>query len=370
MKLLHLIRFLAAMAATLTASVALAAGNTSRVRVLSMNTWAVPWISPSRSVRVAAIADGVARHQPDIVALQELWTEDDADVVRAGLARRGYSHEVWYQPSSVGSFQSAGLLIASRWPLSEARFVPFRAGSVPHTPWHLDWMTRKGVAVVIANVAGFRLAVANAHFQSDYRTGDYEPVRVAQAATLLSAVGQVSADALVLAADFNAGATAMSSRLLTEAGLIRARASDIDDVALRANATRSRIVSVRSLKPWNVRVDGGATVPISDHPVIVAELELSPARIQARRPGALDEPVRFLSNAVRTTRFQRWVALAVGCAFGVGLAALGRRRRSKRRKIGLVACTIGMAWAAYFGLFYATQRIASLEAARATLTTL
>src|SRR5262245_10693130 len=89
------------------------------LRVVTFNVWAVPWISDQREARVQRVGQAIANLHPDVVALQEVWTDDDARVIEASLKNSGLQHVRSFASSSAVGFGSTGLLIASVYPLAD-----------------------------------------------------------------------------------------------------------------------------------------------------------------------------------------------------------------------------------------------------------
>src|SRR5687768_9165156 len=121
---------------------AFAEGDRFRLRVLTYNVWGVPVITPLRTERMTRIPAKIAELRPDVVAIQEAWTEEDAAILIEGLAQAGLTYTERHSPEWP---DQNGLLIASRYPMRDFHFVRYSQGRHPHVPWHVDYMSGKGV---------------------------------------------------------------------------------------------------------------------------------------------------------------------------------------------------------------------------------
>lgn len=97
------------------------------------------------------------RLAPDIIGLTEVWDRDHAGTFTGGLRA---SHPYAATDGS-SSGQGSGLLLLSRHPLSQARFVGFRTLSGS------DKMASKGFIVATVAVGGTDLRVVLTHTQAD-----------------------------------------------------------------------------------------------------------------------------------------------------------------------------------------------------------
>lgn len=246
--------------------------DTLTLRVLTYNVWGVPMIAPLRPERMARIGPAVAELAPDLVALQEVWTDEDAAILSEGLKRAGLSHiERFVQDWP----DDSGLMIASRYPIEKVHFSRYRQGRHPHLPWHVDYMAGKGIARVTVRTPIGEVDFAATHLQAGYGSNDYLFVQMGQA---LQAAEQVAGGAspLILAGDINSPHDGIPSRLL--AARARLRSTDpnagIDQILYRGGRTIS--VELGEVQPAMTEVVdlGSAVMPLSDHPAVLAELHL------------------------------------------------------------------------------------------------
>ena len=120
------------------------------VRFLTLNCWCLPeTIAPAtkrRSARLAAALAGLAAapNAPDVIALQECFTQRSVDTFAAALAPH-YPHFALAPRGAPGAGRccaavgrfclcclprgtcpvGCGLVLASRWPIADARFLPY-----------------------------------------------------------------------------------------------------------------------------------------------------------------------------------------------------------------------------------------------------
>ncbi|HEX6764276.1 MAG TPA: GIY-YIG nuclease family protein, partial [Polyangiaceae bacterium] len=297
-----------------------------KLRVLTWNVWGVPVITSHLDERLAAVPDAVLGLEPDVVFFQELWTAKHAESVARRLSGRGFR--------DVRRFESTegvtGLVVASKLPLENAVFRPFEIGRTPHSLWHLDWMVSKGLASAVVETPFGPLTLENTHLQAQYRTDRYDAERLAQASEIVLSNRERSADALLIAGDFNGRGDELPRRALRDlAALEDANPSGEDSVFVRGSRTLAvRVVSVRKAldEPWKL---ASGSEPLSDHAALLVELELSRC--------ADCRPIRRVTSATRTatvssleraadiTPFR--VILSLSTTGALVVLAVGLRRR-------------------------------------------
>lgn len=131
-----------------------------KLRCLSFNCSGLPVLTPYRRERVAAFAALAAELDPDLLAVQELFLETDADLLKERLPR----HHLHYGRRRPG-LVAGGLALLSRWPL-RARFAAFEEQG---SAWRFSGINRlnpKGVLLASAEVPG--LTVATTHLLANY----------------------------------------------------------------------------------------------------------------------------------------------------------------------------------------------------------
>jgi endonuclease/exonuclease/phosphatase family metal-dependent hydrolase len=172
------------------------------VRILTWNLW---WRFGPWEDRLAAIVATVRALAPDVVCLQEVWTDEVTGVSSASLVAEALGHPtvvaaVGFTLDGIGF----GNAVTSRWPLVGSEVVALPALEAP------DEQRRLVVAVVDAD--GEEVAIGCTHL--NWRL-DHGHVRVAQAGEVLAALARHRRPTTVLCGDLNAEPDSDEIRLLT-----------------------------------------------------------------------------------------------------------------------------------------------------------
>jgi len=117
--------------------------NVNSIRVISLNCWGLKYISRHRNERISQIGIELAnlQPQPEIVGLQEIWTQQDY------LALRKQTQNIlpfgkFYHSGIFGG----GLAILSKWPIVESSMQKYSLNGRPTAFWRGDWYVGKGIA--------------------------------------------------------------------------------------------------------------------------------------------------------------------------------------------------------------------------------
>lgn len=181
------------------------------LRFLTLNTWGLKYISKNRTARLHAIADRLAAAQPnteddyDIVALQEVWCQEDWDYFeKVCLHRFPFRRQF-----RAGIVTGPGLAVLSRIPFEETFLYRFPINGRPSAFWRGDWYVGKSISVTILKVAenGPQVALLNTHMHAPYGPGDagYSCHRACQAwdCTMLINLLKKAGFAVILVGDLN-----------------------------------------------------------------------------------------------------------------------------------------------------------------------
>ena len=76
-------------------------GRQMRIRVATLNVWALPPLAPSVGPRMRAIGRRLASLDLDAMALQEVWTEGARERLIAAGPEAGLPH-AWHHPAAFG----------------------------------------------------------------------------------------------------------------------------------------------------------------------------------------------------------------------------------------------------------------------------
>lgn len=195
--------------------------STPTVRLLTLNTWGLKYISKFRNERLRAIANRLAdEHEKyDVVALQEVWVEEDWEYI-VKMCKEFFPY---LRKFSAGVVSGPGLAILSKIPIESTFLYRFPINGRPSAFWRGDWFVGKSVAVTLLQPVEDNvhpLAILNSHMHAPYaRTGDaaYECHRSCQAwdfaklSNLLSRSGY----AVVIVGDLNSRPGSLPHKFLT-----------------------------------------------------------------------------------------------------------------------------------------------------------
>jgi endonuclease/exonuclease/phosphatase family metal-dependent hydrolase len=344
-----------------------------RLRVLSWNVWGLPAVSTNLEARISALPAAIAKLAPDVVLLQEVWAESDGDRLKAGLARYGYPYSSHLAHTESGM---TGLFTASKLPLRNVGFLPFASGRIGHSFWHLEWIASKGVGRFLVQTPRGELEVQNTHLQAQYDTDGYAAERLSQASEILM-MRQNQALPLVLGGDFNTGSGELPRQALLDLIALNDTTPSPrpDTIFVRSGGTTQiRVLEAREALTEAVRLENGVTAPLSDHPAVVVDLDLS-ACAPCAPSSVANAGTRAVAHAalIDAASITPWrVTLALSTAAALLAAALAFRRRTHAhrtgawhfrmlRRAGLALLATGFVWTAYLGGLYYPARAKALR---------
>ena len=329
-----------------------------RLRVLSLNCWGIPLdsVAPMWDRRAKLIGEAIARLQPDVAGLQEVWFPADAEKI-ADLA--GLPHRAYFQEPG-----RSGLLVLSRFPIESRGLDLFKLNGAFLYGFlgHADWIAGKGVATARLRTPLGPLPFLTTHTVSSHppgsRAGDrFIPHRLTEADQIVRAVERARVSATggeavlpaILTGDLNAEPDSPEVMLVkTVAGLADTVvvAPRIDYVLVGdAPGFRLGLRERRVEELGEIKDDAGRAVPISDHPYVLVDMVIRRADAGAGTTetaavmptGAEREATRRAARGILEADLQssiadQLVAGAVGVvALLVAAAAwMGARRRPAR----------------------------------------
>jgi len=344
-----------------------------KLRILTWNVWGLPAVSTNLEARMDALPDEIAKLDPDIVLMQEVWAEGDGKRIQAGLKQRGYPYVSHLAHTEYGM---TGLFTASKLPLKEIDFHPFASGRIGHSVWHLEWIASKGVGSYVVQTPLGELEVQNTHLQAQYDTDGYAAERLSQVSEILVIDRDKPRRPLVLGGDFNTGSEEFPRQTLLELGGLRdtTPSPEPDTIFVRNGGTVAvRIVGTRHALTEPRLLENGVTTVLSDHPAVLVDLELTTCGSCA--PSAVDPSKRGPARAALLTAaaITPWrVALTLSAAASLLAAAVAFRRwahplrgRSLRlttfRRLSLGLLATGFVWTVYLGALYYPARAKALR---------
>lgn len=113
------------------------------LNVISYNCLGLKYISHFRRERLAEIGRrlAIASPVPEIVGLQECWTQEDYDCIRSQT-----KHILPYGKYYYSGIFGSGLAILSKWPIEESSMFRYPLNGRPTAFFRGDWFVGKGVA--------------------------------------------------------------------------------------------------------------------------------------------------------------------------------------------------------------------------------
>jgi endonuclease/exonuclease/phosphatase family metal-dependent hydrolase len=329
-----------------------------------------------------AIGDRLATFDADVVAFQEAWSPSARRRLVAAGRPAGYT-EIWSRSGSIGT---SGMLVLSRLPIRESRFIRFALCGFPQDITRGDYYGGKGIATLTLDTPAGPVALLSTHLIPHY--GNYGPEdtymghRIAEVVELTGALEQIEIPAIVVG-DFNFTEREPEYKVLK--GL-----SGLTDVAAVLDRREETIIPGSPYRtnerPPGVRIDyvfvrdgveraavphtisrvldetieiNGKPASYSDHAGLLAEINLDNAR-PVRPPldaEAVARAAGYLREGRAKAELRRSNHLSVAAGGGAfALAAIGsasmapisRRRLLRAALIGLPA--VALASSAGFGV--------------------
>ncbi|CAR29007.1 hypothetical protein ZYGR_0W00350 [Zygosaccharomyces rouxii] len=211
-------------------------------KLLTFNTWGLKWLSTNRKERLRAIGDELSgrftsvpipgsdnielgkRHsqfeQYDVVALQEVWCQEDWDYIVMRCSENYPYHRIFYS----GIITGPGLAILSRIPIESTFLYRFPLNGRPTAVHRGDWYVGKSVAITLLQQIDNNtppLAIMNSHMHAPYALqGDaaYACHRACQAWDFakLANLYKKAGYAVIVTGDLNSRPGSLHHRLLTD----------------------------------------------------------------------------------------------------------------------------------------------------------
>ena len=320
---------------------------TTTLRILSLNTWGIVWpIGRDVNLRARAIGNHFSQLDVDLIALQEVWTEEARSIFLDAAIGAGFSHTWRGTPSD----ENGGLLVMSRFPIERSRFTAFELGGIAENIHHSDYWGGKGFVILDLAVPGSgTVHLLNTHLHAAYRAreeDEYIGHRTAQIIQIAAAIRDTKGP-LIAVGDFNFRESFAEYGIFTKLSDVRDIASDLDARARtsmppsaylgmdRESNARIDYVFYRSglrisakAKSIEVVLDEGfederGRFEYSDHAGLMAEL------VFAKTEGA----------ARRTTRMPRRTAQLAMQQLKRGRRAV-QERQGRQRRWGMAALAL------------------------------
>lgn len=157
------------------------------IRIANYNVWAIPIFSDDIDERVAKMPAAILEYEPDVLALQEVWTGGVREDLAEGFGP-GYA---------AARCDSGGLMVISRFPIRSERFTPFPfCFDTPIT----EWPAKKGVMEVVVETPAGPVRIVTTHLALDFGEDN---ARTRQLRFLLDLLDERRDLPLIVAADLN-----------------------------------------------------------------------------------------------------------------------------------------------------------------------
>ncbi|KAL7789465.1 Endonuclease/exonuclease/phosphatase [Trichoderma ceciliae] len=192
----------------------------TQIRLLTLNCWGLLFISDLRTPRLAEIGRQLAllNPPPDIVCLQECWTQADYQAICQATATI-LPHGKFYNSGAFGG----GLALLSRWPVESSSMFRYPLNGRPTAFWRGDWYVGKGVACASVRFGPGKndvVEVFNTHTHAPYESPPHDTYlchRTAQAWEIskLLRAASLTGRLVVALGDFNMTPRSLAHRIIT-----------------------------------------------------------------------------------------------------------------------------------------------------------
>ena len=124
------------------------------LNIITLNCWGLKYLSVHRHERLSHIGNVLASTSPppDIVGLQECWTQEDFQSIHASTSSI-LPYAKFYFSGVFGS----GLAILSRFPIVESTMHMYTLNGRPTAFFRGDWYVGKGIACATLDTGGGHL---------------------------------------------------------------------------------------------------------------------------------------------------------------------------------------------------------------------
>ncbi|HIL99374.1 MAG TPA: hypothetical protein EYG46_00070 [Myxococcales bacterium] len=346
------------------------------IRVATLNVWSLPaGLAKHKPQRMRAIYERVAGLNLDVVAFQEVWTQESLDALVAGSKRAGFEH-TWHNPEPASG---SGLLVISKLPIVKTHFEAFEAKGHSERLNHFDYYSGKGIALVTVEAPFGAVTLLDTHLHANYAPAqgldEYKGIRAVQVLQLVTSVANLRTPLIALG-DFNLEETETSYRVLLGLSGLRDTAVDLGvvqptwisespyqtvgqsdkriDYIFCRDGHQQGIEPRKMSREFAEALDfDGVAGGYSDHAGLVAEFAPVPARavIHPDHDAALALAAGLLDagRAIATQR-QFDQRLTSGGALAVGIATYNMARFAAQNRRRFLKNVLGFASSASFAM--------------------
>ena len=312
-----------------------------RLRVATLNVWAIPFLADRIGARMREIGRRLDRLALDAIGFQEVWTPRARRALIEAGSQAGLVH-VWHRRRWV---IGGGLLVLSRLPIDQARFQRFalRGGTSEKS----EWLGGKGFAELVLRTPAGPISIVNTHLHAGTVSQGELGARVLRIAQIVELAGRVRTrpEPVLVFGDLNCQSDDPEYGVLRGLTALRDLAAEAGTplpTALRANPYRlgspkadrridyvwARDGEQLALRPVSVeRVFAepfaieGRIAACSDHAGVLAEVEVAPTTPSPREStdvAMIELASHLLGEGTRSARRAR---RADRTEAGIGIAA-------------------------------------------------
>ena len=128
------------------------------VTALTLNCWGIAGVSKDRRRRMTAIAEELSSGKYDFVFLQEVWVEEDFNLIAKKVVHvLPYSH--YFHSGVIGG----GVCILSKAKIVDVFFYSWSLNGYVHKVQHGDWFGGKGVGLCRVIHNGYKINLYVTH---------------------------------------------------------------------------------------------------------------------------------------------------------------------------------------------------------------
>jgi endonuclease/exonuclease/phosphatase family metal-dependent hydrolase len=196
-------------------------------RLGTFNAWGLPKpFSDDLSARIRAIAKRIPDLDLDVLLIQEAWTDEIRDALRAASLEAGFEVALASRESG------GGLMVISRLPILSNRFDKYRFRGDPERFDQGEFLGAKGYQTLKLEGESGPFTMINTHLHARYRRSRPALNSAVRTAQILQLVGEIHQHqgTVVVGGDFNCSVDDPEYRIFTElAGMVEV-AEDRTDI--------------------------------------------------------------------------------------------------------------------------------------------
>ncbi len=134
-----------------------------KIKVITLNCWGLYGVSKFRRERFHAIGEFLVDSDFDVVLLQEVWCDEDFDLL-VSYTRSVLPFSHYFDQGIIGS----GTCILTKHRILNANYHEFAVNGYPLKFWHGDWYAAKGLGICQIDVDGLNVTVFVSHYHAFY----------------------------------------------------------------------------------------------------------------------------------------------------------------------------------------------------------